>query len=122
MGTSSLPVHRIRLNIADDWKLYHDNVPAHTAFLVTHFLADSKVTTIPQPPNSSDVAPPEFFLFPRPKTPIKGHHFETVNEVKEACTKALKYLPEKAYRDAFDAWKSLRKRCIDAGGAYYETF
>ena len=99
-----------------------DNAPAHTAFLVTRFLADSKVSTILQSPYSPDVALSDLFLFSRLKTPIKTHHFETVNEVKEACTKALKDIPYKTYRDAFDAWKSRWKRCIDAGGAYLETF
>ena len=54
---------------------------------------------------------------------MKGYDFGTVNKVvKEAYTKALKDIPKKAYRDAFDAWKSRWKRCIDAGGAYFETF
>ena len=29
---------------------------------------------------------------------MKGHHFGTVEKVKETCTKALKDIPEKAYR------------------------
>ena len=82
------------------------NAPLHTAFLVSRSLADSKVPKIPQPPYSPGVAPSEVFWFPRLKTHMKGHHFETVDIVKEACTKALKDIPEKAYRDAFDAWKT----------------
>ena len=69
---------------------------------MTSFLSDSKVPTIPQPLYSPDVAPLDFFLFPRLKTPMKGHHFVTVEKVKEACTEALKDIPEKAYRDAID--------------------
>jgi len=48
----------------------------------------------------------------------------TYNEkkIKEACTKALKNIPKEAYRNAFDAWKSRWKRCIDAGGDYFEFF
>ena len=53
------------------------------AFLMIRFLVDSKVPTIPQPPYSPDVASPDFFLFPRLKTPMKGHHFGTVKKVKE---------------------------------------
>jgi hypothetical protein len=33
---------------------------------------------------------------------MKGHHFGTVGEVKEACTKALKEIPEEACHDDFD--------------------
>ncbi|PNF33581.1 hypothetical protein B7P43_G14689 [Cryptotermes secundus] len=89
---------------------------------MTHFLTDSKMPMVPQPPYSPDVAPPDFFLFPRLKTPMKGHHFGTVDEVKEACTKALKDILKEAYHDAFDAWKSRWKRCIDAEGAHFEAF
>ena len=103
------------------WKLHHKNAPAHTAF-VTRFLAGSKLPTIPQSRYSPVVVPPDFFFFPRLKTSIKGHHFGSVDKVKDACTKVLKDIPEKAYRDAFDAWKFRSKQCIDAGGACFETF
>lgn len=46
-----------------DWKLHLDNAPAHTTFLVTRFLVDSKVPTVPQPPYSPDVAPADSFVF-----------------------------------------------------------
>ena len=114
--------HKVRSEIAGDWKLHDDNAPAHTAFLATSFLANSKVPTIPQPPYSADVAPTDFVLFPCLKSPMKGQHFGTVEKVKEASTKALKDILEKAYPDSFDAWKSRWKRCINAGGAYCETF
>ena len=64
--------------------IHHDNAPAQTAFSLTRFLFDSKVPTIPQPPYSPDVAPPDYFLFPNLKTPMKGHHFRTFDKVKEA--------------------------------------
>jgi hypothetical protein len=50
---------------------------------------------------------------------MKGHNFGTVDKVKEACTKALKDILEEAYRDAFNAWKSHWKQCIDVEGAYF---
>nr|QXJ78552.1 putative DD34D transposase [Schlechtendalia chinensis] len=113
-------VHRVRPEITDNWKLHHDYAPAHTAFLVTQFLADSKVPTIPQPPYSPNLAPLDFFLFPRLKTRMKSNHFETVDKIKDACTRIPKDIPEVAYRDAFDAWKSRWKRYIDARGSYFE--
>lgn len=59
--------------------------------------------------------PPDFLLFPRLKTPMKEHHFDTVDKLKQAWTKVLKDISEVAYRDTFNAWKSRWKRCIDAG-------
>ena len=61
--------------------------PAHCAFLVIRFLDDSKLPMILQLPYTPDVAPPDFLLFSRLKTPMKGHHFGTLDNVKKACTK-----------------------------------
>lgn len=68
-------VKRVRKEIANTWRLHHDNAPSHTAFIVTEYLAKRGVATLPQPPYSPDLAPPDFFLFPRMKKPLKGHHF-----------------------------------------------
>lgn len=115
-------VNRVRQDIAADWKLHHDNAPAHTAFLVNSYLTKAGIPTLPQPPYSPDVAPPDFFLFPRLKRPMKGKHFETTEGIQAACTADLKAIPENAFRDAFNAWKSRWQRCIDAEGAYFESF
>lgn len=53
---------------------------------------------------------------------MKGKHFETTEGIQAACTAALKAIPENAFRDAFNAWKSRWQRCIDAAGAYFESF
>uniref|UniRef100_V5GSS2 Mariner Mos1 transposase n=1 Tax=Anoplophora glabripennis TaxID=217634 RepID=V5GSS2_ANOGL len=115
-------VQRVRLDIANDWKLHHDNAPAHSSFLFTNYLAKAGVPTIPQPPYSPNMAPPDFFLFPRLKTPMKGKHFETIEGIQAACTTALKCIPEEDYRHAFDSWKIRWSQCINAGGAYFEEF
>jgi len=89
---------------------------------VNSYLTKAGIPTLPQPPYSPDVAPPDFFLFPRLKRPMKGKHFETTEGIKAACTAAFKAIPENAFRDAFNAWKSRWQRCIDAEGAYFENF
>jgi len=41
---------------------------------VTHqFLAKNKIAVIPHPPYSTDLAPCDFFLFPKMKLKLKGH-------------------------------------------------
>lgn len=70
---------------------------------------------------SPDVAPSpsDLFLSPRLKEPVKIRHFGTIWGIQEACTAALKDIPEKVHRDVFDACKSLWRRCI---GEYLEIF
>ena len=59
-----------------DWILHHDNAPAHTSHLVQQFLAKHGTAQLQQPPYSPDLAPCDFFLFPRLKKVLKGHRFD----------------------------------------------
>jgi len=58
------------------WLLHHDNAPAHAALLTRWFLTD-KMTVVPHPPYSPDLAPSDFFLFSKPKMKLKGQRFQT---------------------------------------------
>ena len=49
-------------------RLLHDNAPAHTSAIVTAFLKKEKVTVLPHPPYSPDLAPCDFVLFPKLKS------------------------------------------------------
>ena len=46
-------------------RLFHDNAPAHKSKIVTEFLRSERVTALPHPQYSPDLAPCDFFLFPR---------------------------------------------------------
>ena len=54
------------------------NAPAHSALLVRNFLAKNNTVIMPQPPYLPDLAPCDFFLFPRLKRPMKGRRFDTI--------------------------------------------
>lgn len=71
-------VKRKRQDLAQRWRLHHDNAPAHTAFLVTSYLTRIGVEVLPQPPYSPDMSPPDFFLFPKVKRCLKGHRFDDI--------------------------------------------
>ena len=66
-----------------DWILHHDNAPAHTSHLVQQFLAKHGTAQLQQPPYSPDLAPCDFFLFPRLKKVLKGHRFETTEDTAD---------------------------------------
>ncbi|UYV77594.1 hypothetical protein LAZ67_15001657 [Cordylochernes scorpioides] len=73
-----------------NWLLHHDNAPAHTSLLVRDFLAKNNRLMMPQPPYSPDLAPCDFFLFPKLKRPMKGRHYATLDEIKTASKEELK--------------------------------
>ncbi|UYV80271.1 hypothetical protein LAZ67_18002251 [Cordylochernes scorpioides] len=73
-----------------NWLLHHDNAPAHTSLLVRDLLAKNNTLMMPQPPYSPDLAPCDFFLFPKLKRPMKGRRYATLDEIKTALKEELK--------------------------------
>jgi len=65
------------------WMLHHDNAPAHASLLIRNYLAKNQTSTVPHPPYSPDLAPANFFLFPKIKTTFKGRRFQTTEEIQE---------------------------------------
>ncbi|GFX50463.1 histone-lysine N-methyltransferase SETMAR [Trichonephila clavipes] len=84
-------VNRERPEISANQKLHHDNAPSHTCFMVTENLTKNGIVTIPQPTYSPDLAPADLFLFSEVKTTLKGRHHGTLDDVKRACTHALRF-------------------------------
>jgi transposase len=46
------------------------------ALLIREFLTKHEATVVPQPPYSPDLAPADFFLFPKFKSSLKGPRFQ----------------------------------------------
>lgn len=104
----------------NSWLLHHDNAPAHTSLLVRDFLAKNNTVITPQPPYSPDLAPCDFFLFPKLKRPMKGRRFATIEEIKTASLEELKAIPKSAYQKCFEDWKKRWHKCIISEGDYFE--
>jgi transposase len=68
----------------NNWFFHHDNVPAHASLLIRDFLANTNTTVLPQPPYSPDLAPADFFLFPKLKSTLKEQRFQTT-QVQKIC-------------------------------------
>ncbi|GFU67138.1 mariner Mos1 transposase [Trichonephila clavipes] len=115
-------VNRVRPEISANWKLHHDNAPSHTCFVVTEHLTKNGIVTIPQPPYSPDLAPADFFLFPKVKTALKGCHQGTLDDVKRACTHALKDVSVGDFQGAYETRKRCKQKCVHAQGAYFEDY
>ena len=53
------------------------------------FLAKHRITQVTQPPYSPDLAPCNFWLFPKLKSALKGKRFQTTNEIQGNTTGQL---------------------------------
>ena len=74
------------------------------------------IKTVPQPPYSPDLAPCDFWLFPK----LRGCRYETIEEMKEAVTKVIDTLTQEDCHWAFQKLLERYKKCIAAGGDYFE--
>jgi histone-lysine N-methyltransferase SETMAR len=58
-----------------DWLLHPENAPAHTSLDVRKFLTKNNMTTVTHPAYSPDLAPCDFYAFPKMKLRLKGRRF-----------------------------------------------
>jgi hypothetical protein len=56
------------------------------------------MAVIPHPPYSPDLAPCDFFLFPKIKLKLKGHRFDTIEEIHAESQRVLDTLTEKDFK------------------------
>ena len=74
------------------------------------------IKTVPQPPYSPDLAPCDFWLFPK----LRGCRYETIEEMKEAVAKVIDTLTQEDFHGAFQKLLERYNKCITAGGDYFE--
>ena len=74
------------------------------------------IKTVPQPPNGADLAPSDFWLFPK----LRGCRYETIEEMKEAMTKVIDTFTQENFHGVFHKLLERYNKCIDAGGDYFE--
>ncbi|PNF21909.1 hypothetical protein B7P43_G03600 [Cryptotermes secundus] len=104
----------------NDWVLHHDNARPHTAYSVQEILAKNKMAVVPHPPYSPDLAPCDFFLFPKMKIKLKGLRFDTAEEIQVNTQTVLNILTKKDLQDAFEKWQKRWDRCMRSQGNYFE--
>ena len=74
-----------------------ENAPVHNSILVIDSLTKMDIKTVPHPPYCPDLAPCDFWLFPK----LTGCRYETIEKMKEAVTKAIDTLKQEDFDGAF---------------------
>ena len=100
--------------------LHHDNASAHTAAQTLEFVADWGVQLMTHPAYSPDLAPCDFFLFPKCKEILKGQIFSSPEEAVNEFKDVIGELRDEDWRQCFDSWFHRMQACINAGGEYFE--
>ena len=74
------------------------------------------IKEVPQPLYIRDLAPCDFWLFPK----LRGCGYETIEEMKEAVTKVIETLTQEEFLGVFPKLLEWNNNCIAAGGYYFE--
>ena len=74
------------------------------------------IKTVPHRPSSPDLAPCDFWLFPK----VRGCCYEPIEEMKEAVTKVIDTLTQEDFHGTFRKFLERYNNCIAAGGDYFE--
>ena len=74
------------------------------------------IKTVPQPPYCPDLAPCDFWLFPK----LTGRCYETIEEMKEAVTKVIDTHTQEDFHGALQKLLERYNKCIAARGDYFE--
>ena len=88
------------------------------ALEISYWSIHTKVTA--QPPYSPDLAPCDFFLFPKFKYPLRGTRHESIGAIKRNSLKKLKAIPANAYKKCIENWIKRWHACIGSKRAYFE--
>ena len=75
------------------------------------------IKTVHQPPCNPDLAPCDFWLFPK----LTGCRYETVEDMKEAVIKVVDTLTQEDFHQAFPKLLEWYNMCVSAGRDYFEV-
>ena len=98
------------------WHFHQDNAPVYNFILLTDYLTKMDIKNVHYPPYSPDLAPCDFWLFPK----FRGCRYETIEEMKEAVTKVIDTPTQEDFDEAFQKLLEGYNNCIAAGGDYFE--
>ena len=70
------------------------------------------IKTVPHPPYSPDLAPRDFWLFPK----LRACRYETIEEMKKAVTKVIDILTQEDFHGAFQKLLERYNKCITSKG------
>ena len=100
--------------------LLQDNSPAHTSQVAMTAATECGFEILPHPPYSPDMAPSDFYLFPKLKSYLRGTQYGSNKGVIEAVTKYLGDQEKAFYFEVIRKYEQRWAKCIVLKGYYIE--
>jgi histone-lysine N-methyltransferase SETMAR len=82
--------------------LDHDNAPAYSSLRELQSLAGKGTSAVEQPPDSPDLTPADFWLFPELRSVLKGKCFYDADDIKSSVKKILTHISVHDFKNCFE--------------------
>jgi histone-lysine N-methyltransferase SETMAR len=114
-------IHEKRPGLQKKKIIFHqDNAPVHKSVLAMEKLTDLHYELLKHPPYSADLAPSDFYLFPKLKLFHDGQRFSLNQEVITAVEEYFADLKKNHYRDRIMELEHRWNKCISLKRDYVE--
>ena len=100
--------------------LQMDNASPHKAEPTRLKLEEWGINVLAHPPNSPDLAPCDFALFPKLKEPLRGVHFATIEDLQKKALQVMRKFPKQFFFQAICDLTIRWQKCFLAWGNYFE--
>lgn len=100
--------------------IHHDNASSHTAAKTRDFITENCLKPVAHPPYSPDLAPCDFWAFPKLTERMAGCNFSREQDLARRINQELKSIPLPEYAEMFQAWIRRHRRCVEVRGEYIE--
>jgi transposase len=99
--------------------IHDDNARVHTAQKYRTFCEENGLRLAPRPPDSSDLAPSDFFLFGYLKERLKGMLFASYEELLDAIGEVVTGIQSETLTAVFEHWMERLEWVSKNNGDYY---
>ena len=100
--------------------ILHDNASPHKSNVVKELLEGYGWEVLDHLPYSPDLSPPGFDLFPKLKEPLRGVHYDSLDELECAVNAELRHTNFSCLATGIEALPSRWNSVIRSWGDYFE--
>ncbi len=103
------------------WFIHMDNASSHTTHLTRVHMNNLGWTVLPHPPYSLDLAPNDFWLYPRVKKGLRGRKFDWIQDLEDAFDTQIGLIACEEFKNCMLwSWPTRWRKCLAHQGRYFE--
>lgn len=101
--------------------LQQDNARPHTSAQTMAVIRELGFTVLPHPPYFPDLAPSDYWLFGEMKKPLRGKHYDDLQQLSSAVGKWVRDTPNEFFATGLNKLHERWTRCVDIRGDWVES-